>query len=779
MLNIEHVCAEPYFHDISFTLEECGMVSISSSDCDSEKFLSDILCGIQNIQKGYFSIDDFLVNKDTLIEYRKHYVSSLVYDFQIIKDRTVKDTVCLHLSYSKDAYYEVMRLWDLNSIERVHMQDLSFEQCFRVLLARSMLKQSKILLFYPDSTSLSQKEREYAYTLLKKFSQYKLVIVIGDKKASHYANRNIELHDGYIESDDQGVNFKKKKYIEQGKVKSYSYDGFLSYRHRYRWVYRALHVIMIFVLGCFSLFFLCSNLNIVDMQMKILEKYGQKHFLIEKHAQDFLGNIYPRQYMQFQDKDIKQLQNNIKGNLMVSYAPVDFYMANAYLNGIYTMSYVPSVSTMGVYEVDSVKEAGTKLLFGNYPKDYNEVAISLTSAHVLMDEQDMGLEDFLGSVFYWYGIPLRVSGIVEDISYEPSMVKLMPYMSEAQLFVKKGFINSHPLSNMKSFPLSSKRMLINNRSYEINRFSENHHYLYYTNGSMVLNSLDTLEEDEVVLDFQGAVMLGFPYQSVFFDEDKTYDEKIMEYLSFIEQWINQNIRVQAYTISTNPDASAFFQKDFVIKGFILPDEDEIKQGYVDETATIYMNHSVLEPYEQSGAGIQNVMYYYENKEQLQKTLQFLYSSDIYQAVLPNTDVFQLLVLDLQDLNTFLLGSGTCFMLLYGLVFTWLLKRTIKHMKEEMSVWYAYGNSKKTIQKEYQKFFLSYIKKDVWIGFCISLFFSFLYLILLVWKLEAMKKQFLCLGIVFLLCGGVYLFIKGFVLYVLHKEEFLQEWYSND
>lgn len=82
------------------------------------------------------------------------------------------------------------------------------------------------------------------------------------------------------------------------------------------------------------------------MQMKILDKYGQEHFLIEKHAQDFLGNIYSRQYMQFQDNDIKDLQNNIKGNLMVSYAPVDFYMANAYLNGIYTMSYVPAVSTM-------------------------------------------------------------------------------------------------------------------------------------------------------------------------------------------------------------------------------------------------------------------------------------------------------------------------------------------------------------------------------------------------------------------------------------------------
>ena len=37
MLKIEHVCAEPYFHDISFTLEDYGMISISSSDSESEK----------------------------------------------------------------------------------------------------------------------------------------------------------------------------------------------------------------------------------------------------------------------------------------------------------------------------------------------------------------------------------------------------------------------------------------------------------------------------------------------------------------------------------------------------------------------------------------------------------------------------------------------------------------------------------------------------------------------------------------------------------------------
>ena len=32
-----------------------------------------------------------------------------------------------------------------------------------------------------------------------------LVIIIGDKKASYYADRSIEFHDGYLESDDQGI----------------------------------------------------------------------------------------------------------------------------------------------------------------------------------------------------------------------------------------------------------------------------------------------------------------------------------------------------------------------------------------------------------------------------------------------------------------------------------------------------------------------------------------------------------------------------------------------
>ena len=778
MLKIEHVCAEPYFHDISFTLEDYGMICISSSDSESEKLLADIFCGIQSIQKGKFQIDDFSVCKETLLEYRKHYVSSLVSDFQIIKNKCVKDVVCMHLSYEEQAYYEIMNLWDLYTIEKETMQDLSFEQCFRVLLARCMLKESKVLVFYPDSTPLSLKEREYVYGLLQKCSEYMLVIIIGDKKASYYADRSIEFHDGYLESDDQGIILKNKKQIKQGKVKPYSYPSFLSYRYRYRFVYRALRVVMILILGCFSLFFLCTNLNVVDMQMKILEKHGQQHFLIEKHAQDFLGNIYPRQYMQFQDKDIKELEKNIKGNVMVSYAPVDFYMANAYLNGIYTTNNVPFVSTMGVYEAENMEDTGIKLVSGYYPKEYNEAALTLDAARYLINEQGTSFENYLGKVFYWYGIPLRISGIVEEISYEHAKEKQMPYMNDTYLFVKKGFIQHHPLSNMQSFPLSSKRMLINNRSYEINRFSENPHYLYYTNGSMVLNSLDTLKENEVVLDFQSAVLLGFPYHRIFFDENKTYEEKIWEYLVYIEQWINQSIRVQAYTISTNPDASAFFQKDFIIKGFLLPDDDEIEQGYIDDNATIYMKQSVLEPYVQSGAGIQNVMYY-GKKDQLESTLHFLYTNDTYDAVLPSDDVFRLLVLDIQDLSIFLLGSSVCLLLLYGIVMMWLLKRTMKHMKEEMSIWYAYGNSRKSIQKEYEKTFLKYIKKDVWTGLCVSLFFSFIYLILLVWKLEAMPQQFLYLGMILLVSISIYFLKKGVLLYVLHKEAVLPDWYAND
>ncbi len=53
----------------------------------------------------------------------------------------------------------------------------------------------------------------------------------------------------------------------------------------------------------------------------------------------------------------------------------------------------------------------------------------------------------------------------------------------------------------------------------------------------------------------------------------------------------------------------------------MPDDDEIEQGYIDDNATIYMKQSVLEPYVQSGAGIQNVMYY-GKKDQLESTLHF-------------------------------------------------------------------------------------------------------------------------------------------------------------
>ena len=58
--------------------------------------------------------------------------------------------------------------------------------------------------------------------------------------------------------------------------------------------------------------------------------------------------------------------------------------------------------------------------------------------------------------------------------------------------------------------------------------------------------------------------------------------------------------------------------------------------------------------------------YYGKKDQLESTLHFLYTNDTYDAVLPSDDVFRLLVLDIQDLSIFLLGSSVCLLLLYGM-----------------------------------------------------------------------------------------------------------------
>ena len=100
----------------------------------------------------------------------------------------------------------------------------------------------------------------------------------------------------------------------------------------------------------------------------------------------------------------------MKGNLLCSYVAVNATFANAYLEGIYDKEAIPLENYLPVVEANTAKQAGIKKLQGHYPTTFDEVCLSLQTAHQLF-HQKIPAEKLLHMTISWYGLPLRISGV--------------------------------------------------------------------------------------------------------------------------------------------------------------------------------------------------------------------------------------------------------------------------------------------------------------------------------------------------------------------------------
>lgn len=731
------------FQDVTFVLEERGLLSITADTPAAQTWLTHILCGTRALPFGSFCFDEFDLSKGdvkTRRQYQSQCVSMLVKDFQIFPQRSVRDNICMHLEVSEEAVKSMLRYWDIAEIEAQMMQDVPYEQQFRVLLARCMLKKSRMLVLDVATTALSEKELQQLYPLLQRCAQHMLVVVIGDTHIALHASRCIELCGGHIESDTLSVRKQPPQKSLPQAEHVHGWDIFrlwLQYHRRYRWAYRILLVLIVVMIGCMSSLFLSTRLDEEATQLQLLQANGLDNFLIEKHVSGDDGTIYETQYVQQQTADVQLLQEQLPGALSVVYAPNDFYMANAYLNGIYQSEQVPLASRMAVCEATSTEALGALILSGSYPQDINEVALCLSTARTLLRQTNLQAEKALGQTIYWYGIPLRITAIFKDdqnLRLETAQ-PLTAYMGNTYLFVKPGFMNAHPLHEMQSFPLSYKRLLVSNHAYAIDRIEDNSSYLSYTSGSMIAEYLPDLPKGNVVLDVGAAISLGFPAYEIFESDAYTNEQKLSAYMEFAGSWTGTSLTIQAYTSASSPSSSSIYQQQFTIHGFLFPSASVLDGSGDYSDGIAYVHADVLEDVLIGGSSIQAIIYHGDAVE-LKKGLEYIDQHPVYEAYFPDSLLYRLIVLDVKQLQPFLI---ICSIGLWGLVsfsIWWLHGKMCHKLLPEMSVYCAYGGSLQYLRRCHLRHVMKEIRHDLYIADICSSIFLALYLFLLIWQLHA-------------------------------------------
>lgn len=115
--------------------------------------------------------------------YRAHFIGFIFQDFLLFEKQTVKSNLLLtgqllHKKYSDERIGEILKEVDLAGYEDKKCNLLSSGEKQRVSIARSLIKDAKIILADEPTGALDSENGERVFNILKKISETMLVVVV-------------------------------------------------------------------------------------------------------------------------------------------------------------------------------------------------------------------------------------------------------------------------------------------------------------------------------------------------------------------------------------------------------------------------------------------------------------------------------------------------------------------------------------------------------------------------------------------------------------------------
>ncbi len=762
MLKLEHISIQlnnntHQLHDVSFQFPDTGFISIVADDETIMLELARVLAGLQAPSTGTLQYDNTLLsdfNEEAFANYRKHYVSSLFNDFQILERRTVWDNVCLSTEQSAFDVDKWLIKYKLYKKKEMLMEELDFEDQLRVIMVRILLHQPKMLVVYPPSTPFSIDEWNKIYPMLQMLDHELLVIVVQDHHSFLYSDRTIEIQDGYVISDSRGNPERNivSKEIKKIKLDKPHKKKILSFLHQhFRFMFFLSKWFTVLGLILLSCAWFSTTLDVTNIQMSYLEANNLTAIALEKHATGESGMVYENKYEYMNENDLKVLKEELQGDVFASYAPVNSDIAN-------TMVYGMSANDMHVVELNKLEQAGLTNILGRYPENQYEVAMTAEAINTLFTYIDINhLENYLGLTISWYGTPLTITGIISGDQPNLNLYLSMygykgevnyPYdLYSSTIFVMEGFHENHSISQQQAFVPSSKRMIdtMTLRSYDVSNIypimSANAYYFY--DGKQLLLDNDgynqsMIKEDEVILDFSMALKLGYSshYVNGYQNDHIPWSQREEDYCEFIKNWIGKEIQVQAYKIDTAPDDSTIMLKTVTIKGFLFPVSWDYDEEYLKNGGSVLINKNAVSECMQPNTSIQEVYFHTENQEQMLHTLQYLENHPTYSSYFTNSLLLQFFVIDIKKVGPILYICGIIAFIIAISVTLRLLFQVIKEEKKEMSLYYVQGEQMSTLKKFHIQQMLSHLMKSALIACACSMLIIGIFIQIIYYRLSA-------------------------------------------
>ncbi len=197
--------------DVNIMFPEKGLVFLLGKSGSGKSTLLNIIGGLDAPTEGEVIVmgkSSKTFSNGDFDSYRNTFIGFVFQEYNLLNEFSVEENVALALELKRqkggrEKVAEILREVDLADFAKRRPGNLSGGQRQRVAIARALVKDPKIILADEPTGALDSETGAQIFSLLKHFSEDRLVIVVSHDResAEMYGDRIVELRDGRVVSD--------------------------------------------------------------------------------------------------------------------------------------------------------------------------------------------------------------------------------------------------------------------------------------------------------------------------------------------------------------------------------------------------------------------------------------------------------------------------------------------------------------------------------------------------------------------------------------------------
>lgn len=271
---------------INLELNVGEFVAIVGASGSGKTTLLNIISGMDTHTEGEMFINDVSVSNfdsEELENYRRGNVAFIFQNYHLIDSYTVLENVMVELiikgmnkKEAKEKALELLEKVGMSHRIKNRASNLSGGEKQRVVIARALASDAKILACDEPTGNLDEKNTKEIMSLIKSVSQDKLVLFVTHDESTikDNATRIIKIRDGKIESDSTLVDSKKRNLeICVPEENSWNTRLYIATRNMIRTPKKTFFVFFVFLIVSFILLFSIAYipLNVSASDVSIIE----------------------------------------------------------------------------------------------------------------------------------------------------------------------------------------------------------------------------------------------------------------------------------------------------------------------------------------------------------------------------------------------------------------------------------------------------------------------------------------------------------------------------